>query len=228
MSYGVATDPWSFADTKNQIQSSSEEPSVGGEAQCLDSNGDVSASTVYDTANKTVSATYQRCGTGNIVFYDTASGSDFRLGKVIGGNVITSIEVGTSNTERPTITISGEFAHGVADTTMEKYDPSDLEISGDRKATAIGATADTNTKVTGSSATASVSVAKVADSQGATACMNVYGGRVEATTDLVGCAGAPGASKDTGWEKSAGTSGNEENTAYETGAITVFKNLTKM
>ena len=58
MSYGATTDPWSFADTTMHLQSSTADPSDGGEAQCIDSNGDVSASTQYDTANATVSASY--------------------------------------------------------------------------------------------------------------------------------------------------------------------------
>ena len=58
--------------------------------------------------------------------------------------------------------------------------------------------------------------------------MAVYGGRVEATNDYVGCSGNPGASADTGWAVSSGGSDERENTGYATGSITVFKNLAKM
>lgn len=228
MGYGATTDFWGFADTNVKLESSSSEPSIGGEAQCVDSNGDVNASTTYDTANKTVSSTYRPCSDTALVLYDTTTAVDLRLGKVVSGNVITSIEVSTTNTDRPTVTISGEFAHGVADTAFSKYDPTDLEIAPLRKAQAIGATADTVTKVTGSSITASVSVSKTADSQGNTACMDVYAGRIEAGNDLVSCTGTPGASADTGWTRSAGTSESQENTAYGTGAYAVFKNLLQM
>jgi hypothetical protein len=226
MSFGVDTDPWGFADTHIKIQSATPHDSSATEAQCEDSNGDVNESTMHDTTNAIV-ATYQSCHDTALVFYDTTAGVDFRLGKVIGGKVITSIEVATSNKERPTITITGEST-SAADTSVQKYDPSDLEISGERKATKIGATVDTNSKLVGSSATASVTVVKVLDSDGNEACKDVHGGRVEATDDFVGCAGAPGASEDTGWTKSAGSSEAQENTAYATGSIAVFKNLSKM
>jgi len=230
MSYGATTDPWSFADTTMHLQSYEVNPAPGGEAQAQDSNGDVAASTMYDTANSTVSATYKSCRDAALVLYDTTAGVDFRLGKVIGGNVITKIDVSTSNTDgRPTIVIGGEHAHGIADSAMPKYDPSDLEIAMTRKATAIGVTVDTVTNLLSSSGSASVSVSKTPDSNGNTACMDVYGGRVEASNELVGVTGAAGAAAaDTNWTVSAGPSNAQTNTAYATGSITVFKNLTAM
>jgi len=233
MSYGATTDPWGFAaDANIKLQSSSANPSDGGEGQCVDSIGDVAASTMYDTANSTISAVYKTCSDTALVLYhdttDTSKARDFRLGKVISNNVITSIEVTTSPTERPTITISGEYAHGVTDGAMAKYDPSDVEIVGVRKATPIAFTADSKSKVTGASVTASVSTSKTADSVGNTACMDVYGGRVEATTDIVGCTGAPGGTVAGGWTQNSGPGSNQGNTAYATGSLSAFKNLTAM
>ena len=226
MSFGADTDPWGFADTHVKLQSATPNDSSATEAQCEDSNGDVSESTMHDTINS-ITATYRSCHDTAFVFYDTTSAIDFRPGKVIGGKLITGIEVSTNNKERPTATISGESTTA-ADTAVAKYDPSDLEISGERKATAIGATVDTNSKLTGSSASLSVTVAKTLDSQGNEACKDVHGGRVEATNDFMGCAGDPGASEDTGWTKSAGPSNAQENTSYASGSITVFKNLSRM
>ena len=225
MSYGADTDYWGFADTNVKLQSSSKEPAKS-EAQCVDSNGDVSASTTYNEVI-TYSCTYKTCNDTAYVLYDTTTAVDFRLGKVISGKVITGIDVGTTNTDRPELTITGRSC-STADGSVQKYDPSDLEIAGTRKATPIGASADTNTRVTGSSASASVSVQELLDSQGAFACLDVYGGRVEASNDLAGCAGAVGASADTGWTLISGPSESQENTAYSTGAISVFKNLTQM
>jgi len=230
MSFGVDTDIWGFGDTAAggsvKIQAVTPADSSATEAQCEDSKGDVSESTMHDTTSS-VSASYASCSDTAFVFYDTTAGIDFRLGKVIGGHVITGIEVTTSNKERPKCTISGESTNS-ADSDVAKYDPSDLEIAGTRKATAIGATVDTNSKLTGSSATASVSVSKELDSDGNEACKDVYGGRVEASNDFVGCGGAPGADADTGWTKSAGPSESQENTSYATGSISVFKNLAAM
>jgi len=226
MSFGVDTDIWGFGDTNVKIQSTTPKDSSASEAQCEDSNGDVSESTMHDSQSS-VSATYQSCSDTAFVFYDTTTVVDFRLGKVIGGKVITSIETGTDSKSRPTVTISGESCSS-ADSEVAKYDPSDIAVAGTRKATAIGATVDSNSKLTSSSGSASVSTAKVLDSDGNEACKDVYGGRIEASNDFSGCGGAPGASADTGWTKSAGASENQENTGYATGSISVFKNLTKM
>ncbi|GAG83104.1 unnamed protein product [marine sediment metagenome] len=224
MAFGVDSDFWAFADTAGAIllQSSTLTP-VKTVADCIDSNGDVSAATVYDSFIE-YSATYKSCSDTALVFVDT--GITFQLGTVISSKVITGIDVTTSNTDRPEITISGRTCT-IADSLVHKYDMSDLEIAGVRKATPIGVTADTDVAVTGSTASATVSTAVVLDSDGAFACMDVYGGRVEATTDLAGCGADPGAAADTGWTISGGPSDAQENTGYSTGSITVFKNISQ-
>jgi len=221
MSFGADTDYWGFADTNIKLQSSSKTPSKS-EAQCVDSNGDVSASTLYDTYDE-FSCVYRSCGDTALVFYDTASAVDFRLGKVISNKVITSISVSTDNTSRPEITIAGRDC-ATADGAVRYFAPTDLEIAGARTATPIGASADTVSKVTGSNATASANVAVTLDSNGAESCLDLHGGRVEATVDVVGCTGDAGVSADTGWSD-MGAGLNKENTAYSTGSISVFKNL---
>ena len=225
MSFGSDTDYWGFADTRNKLQSSSRNPTKS-EAQCLDSNGDVAAATMYDSFTEQ-SCVYRRCHDSAIVLYDTTTSIDFRAGTVIGGYVITGIEVSTNNTERPEITISGRST-STADGSINKYDPTDLEIVGSRKATKIGATVDSVSKLTGSSGSLAVNTAIVLDSLGVASCLDVYGGRVEATNDYVGCTGDPGAAVDTGWTVSSGGGDERENTAYGTGSISVFKNLTQM
>ena len=225
MSFGADTDYWSFADTNWELQGSTETPNKS-EAQAVDSNGDATTATMYDCYVE-LSATYRRCNDTAFKLYDTAAGVDFRLGKVISSNVITSIGLTTENTGRPEIVISGRACPS-ADSDVNKYDPSDLEIAGTRKATPIGVTADTGTNITGASATASVDIAVVLDSVGQPACADVYGGRVEASNDLVGATAAPSATADTGWTVGGGPSEDRENTGYATGSITVFKNLTQM
>jgi len=222
MSFGADTDFWSFADTNIIVQGSTQSP-VKSEAQAVDSVGDATNATMYDCYTE-VSVTYRSCSDTALVFYD--AGIDFRLGKVISSNVITSIAVSTEPTGRPEIVISGRSCP-VGDTAVTKYAPSDLEIAGTRKATPIGVTADTGSKVTGASGTASVDVAVVLSNVGQTSCLDVYGGRVEASNDIVGATADPSAAADTGWTIGGGPSEDKENTGYGTGSISVFKNLTK-
>ena len=223
--FGADTDYWGFADTGNKLQGSTKNPTKE-EAQCEDSNGDIAASTMYDT-KADISCTYKRCKDTAFILYDTTSSIDFRLGTVIGGYVITSIAVDTNNKERPGIVISGVIC-ATNDSLVQKYDPTDLEIAGTRKATAIGFTVDSSTNLLSSSVTGTVQTAIVLDSQGAQACVDVYGGRIEGTNELVGCTGQPGGAIDTGWTLSGGPSEDEGNTQYVGGSASVFKNLAKM
>jgi len=221
--FGVDTDIWIFADTNVSAQSATPADPSATEAQVEDSKGDVAESTMHDTTSS-VSAAYKAINDTAFVFYDTTTAVDFRLGVVISGHVITQIEVGTDNKDRPTCTISGQSTTA-SDSDVAKYQTGDLEIAGTRKATSIGATEDSLASVVGSSATASVSVTKVLDSDGEEVALDVYGGRIEASNDLVGVGGTPGATADTGWTLSAGPSENQENTGYATGTISVFKNI---
>jgi hypothetical protein len=181
---------------------------------------------MYDTTQNEVSATYMSNSDTALVFYDTTNAIDFRLGKVIGGNVITGIEVKTENENWPEITISGEVCPDT-DADVEKYDPSDLEVSGARTATPIGVTADTVSDVNGASASMSVEVGRILDSQGALKKVDVWGGRIEATNDLVSPTAVPGAAADTGWTLKTPMSKEEANEEYVTGSITVIKNVTR-
>ena len=225
MSFGADTDIWGFADTNIHLVSVTPSDPSNTEATVADSYGDIAASTFHDTVTN-YSATYRACSTSALVFYDTLTAVDFRLGKVISSKVITSVQVTTSNTERAEIVIAGRST-STADTDMGKFKYDDLEIATPRKAVGIGVTEDTVTNVVGSSATASVNVAVQLDSDGDLACMDVYGATLEASNDLVGVTGDPGAAVDSGWTITSGPSINQENTGYATGSVTVKKNLTR-
>ena len=225
MSYGADTDYFGFADTNNKLISSSKVPAKS-EAQAMDSNADVVASTMYDTFNE-ISCEYEHIIDAAIVLYDTATAVDFRVGKVISSQVIGTITVTSDNTSRKRITIAGRSTSS-SDGNVAKYDPTSLEITGTRAATGVGITEDTVTNVIGSSTTMSSNFAVSLDSTGNEAALDVYGGRIEASNDLVGVTGNAGAAADTGWTINSGPGNDQENTGYETGSVTVFKNLAKM
>jgi len=68
------------------------------------------------------------------------------------------------------------------------------------------------------------------DSNGLTKVLDVHGGRLEASNDIVSCASEATAIADTakGWAINAGPSQDEENTGYGSGTVSVFQNLTAM
>ncbi len=228
--YGAITDHFSFADTNNKLQSSDESPAKS-ESQCQDSKGTIILSDFYDTTHQIeYTCVYRHCSDTAVILYDTIAVVDVRLGKIVNNIVINSITVTPTNTDRLEITIAGRGT-GASDSDVAKFNPADLEISGVRKATPIGAIAGANTVVTGSTGTASCEVATVADSDGLTGVtIEVHSGRVEATTDFVGTTGVPAGLADTanGFELLSGIGEAETNTDFSTGAITAVKNLPRM
>jgi hypothetical protein len=223
--FGASTDPWSFADTNIHLTGYSSS-GQGSSAQALDSRGNILDETTYDTGAE-VSATYSVCAGSSAVIYDTATSVDFRLGKVISGNVITSIEAARSNTNNIEITISGENT-SEADSDMAKFTPTFPTgyLAGGKGALAAGIVVSAG-RVISSSVSASCSVAKSLDSDGAQACKAVYGGRMESNNELMSSDTVPAAVADTanGWTLNASPSHAESNTAYPTATYGAYANL---
>lgn len=234
MSYGVTTDTLGLiaGDTKSAWKQISSSQSPGtNEAQATDSKGTIAASTIYDTVTQYEFA-YVTCSDTAIDLYDTATAVDFRLGKVIGGKVITGADLATSQTDRPVLTIRAETC-GENDTAVNKFTPLFGSATGARQAQRLGfiPTANdtvTNIDVTGSTISNSVKVSRTQDSRGITQCMNVSAGRCEGTTNMVAVVGATvGGAADAanGYTLSSGPSTDKGNTEYGTGSATYFQNL---
>lgn len=224
MAFG-ATDYFSLGDTAWEPQSSSKS-TASANAQAADSWGDVACETVYNRAS-----TYQ-------VVYALVKGSSVnvttkvKLGniKTIGAEkaVISSIEVATSNTDFPRVTVTAEEWHG--DTDLRTYTMTGATaIAAEKRAQAIGFVADTTTStmIQSSTATYTVQVARVADSVGSYVKTAVYGGRGEVTAELMACAGTATAVADTanGWALAKEVESATDNTSYGNSTVSVFKNL---
>lgn len=226
--FGATTDVWSFAETGISLQGngSSQQGSTG---QAVDSYGNIVEETPYDSG-ATYNANYKVCAGKTVTFYDTTTAVDFRLGKVISGKVITSIEVTRSNTDVMEIAISGENCPA-ADSAVAKFTPlfpadtSAPYLAGGKHAieAGIGVTAG---RVVSSSCTASVSVSKALDSQGAQICKAVYAGRMDASNELMSSDTAPAAAAaDSTWTLAKTVSTAETNTGYPTATYEAYKHL---
>jgi hypothetical protein len=227
MSFGIDSDILGFSDTTNSIslQSVTNPVKEASEAQAMDSNGDVAASTLYDTgAGHSITLNYVLGKDTTVLLYDTTTSVDVRGGKVVNGYVITGVSATTSNTDFAKISLTAQKTNAV-DGDVAKY-VWGFTVTGGKGAVPYGFSSDTATRVTGSSVTGSLSVARAMDSTGEELCADVSTGRLEASNDLVGVTGAPGGSADTGWTLISGSSKSEGNTAYATGSATVFKNIT--
>lgn len=228
MSYGITSDILGFAAefTGVTLQGVTNPVRSPSEAKAMDSNGDVVEETLYDTTNgQQRTLNYTAAVNETIDFYDTLAGRDFRLGKVIGGYVITGKSISTSNTDFAGIQFTVQKTAS-ADSEVSKYNDG-LTFNGGKGARKFGFTVDTVTRLTGSSVSAGVSVARTLDSAGEEKAIDVSEGRIDATHNLTGVTGVCGGSADTGWTLLGGPSNDESNTGYETGSAVVFQNIIK-
>lgn len=221
MSFGASTDKFGIADTNWKLLSYSEEPQKSN-ATAEDSNGNTDCETVYDTSAGYTNE-YQYCGAGdtggNVVFPTLRYGVDTTNGVLVTGATVT-----TSNTERPKLSVKGELLAGTGRTnsTDTLAWPT---VSAAKKATAMGITPDTNSKVTSATWTLSLQVANVMDSQGRRVLNDAYRPRIEASAELIKCSGTPGAAAAAGYTLDGPLSKAQSNTGYGTATVNVFKNL---
>jgi hypothetical protein len=224
--FGANTDTLAFAETGIHLISVA--PSKqGSAAQCPDSNGNVVEETVFDTGTGYVHR-YEVDQGKTALIYDTTAAKDFRLGKVIGGKVITGINAIRSNTEKLAIELTSENT-SQTDTQVEKFTPSYPAnfLAGGKGALAAGIVISAG-KVISSSINSNVQVSKGLDSNGDQVTKEVYAGRMEASNELMSNDTDPVAVADTanGWALSPGGSGpGETNTGYPTRTSEAFQNL---
>jgi hypothetical protein len=226
--FGIDSDILGFADTDRKISIHGVTNPVreAEEAAAEDSYSDVVALTQFDTASgHQATVNYVLAKDTVVSFYDTAAARDFRLGKVINGWCIISINGATSNKSASTVSF-GVIKTNAVDSEVSKYQPG-FTLNGGRKARGIGAQPDSVSRLTGSSVSATVQQDRTPDSEGNELALDVFGGRVEATHNLVGVTGDPGASTETGWTQGNGPSDDEGNTKYADGTFVVFKHLAR-
>jgi hypothetical protein len=218
---GANTDHWSLADTNHKLMTSSKTPQKQN-AQAVDSEGDVVAETVFDT-RYTYEAQYRHVGTAAWALDSVVNPA--KLGQIVASNkIITGITIATTNTERPTVTVTGEDYAG--DTATQQVYATGLSVPTGKIASGLGAiTPDANSRIVSSTANCTAQVASAQDSEGTTVTVDVYAGRVEVSAELQSATAVAGATADTGYTADGGTGSNEENTGYGGSTFAVFKNI---
>jgi hypothetical protein len=183
--FGALIDHFGLAtlDTDLKVVASSKEPVEQSRADAQDENGDVAASAFYGNTAGTlyeVSNTYALKG-GSI---DLAT---ILLGETATGTIRESVEVSTSNSEFPQITVSGKI--GAQDVT----DPSGktstfalpaITINGIKQAQLLGFTVSAG-RLTGSSLEASIELAQQDDGVGEPIAHGLSGGTGTVTAEFV-------------------------------------------
>ena len=221
MSYGPGSDLLGIATTGVELQSISQSP-TGSEAQALNEDGDVEASTVYGQWG-TVSCTYK-------VRTDVAVTGP-NLGSVAGDYYITKLSAKRSNTDTLEITAEGVLAT-LFEVAPDEYAVHDIfttaYLTGGKGAIAAGITVSEG-KVISSSIDASISLTPpLLDATGAVVDMDLYAGRVEATNEVQSASSVPAATAAGSWTLDGGSgSTSDDNTSYGTKTFTAFQNVTK-
>lgn len=224
--FGANTDFFGLADANWELQSSNYNPE-SSQAQAEDEYGDIDCEERYENT-ASVECVYKLKSNGTLGKVDLPA--DFQGGhsNEEGGDtfVITGGTLACSNTERPTLTVSGVEMHGATD-ALAIYDFAGEigEINARKVATEIGFSVSLNTKVNTVSVACSCETARMLDSDGEIAMVDVYRGRLESSGDLVTCEGAQTVAAAEGWTLQNNPSKTEENVDFLKGSVSVFKNL---
>jgi hypothetical protein len=195
-------------------------------ADAEDSHGDYAESKTHSVVTER-QVTYVRTSDAAILLYDTATGVDYRLGKVVNGYVIRSWQLDTSK-EKPRLVGTVEVC-GLADSQVGKFPVTDLHLaSAASKAHKLGFTVAAGNKLLSSSITAEAQLSREWDEDSSdTVWLGIKAGRVTVTGNFVGVTAAASATADTGWQLQGGPSDDRDRAAYGTGSIQVFKNLAR-
>lgn len=224
MSYG-ATDYFGFDDaTAIFVQSGEFSPSNTTDATVSDENGDIACRTKAGEVEE-YSNDYKLCG-GATVDIDATFG---KVGDVVTHNSkdlqITAISVNTTNSEEPTVSITGILE--TAGQTHATY-TTGLSVVASKGAQTFGLAAlTTGNYVTAGSFEIGGSHSVVEDSQGDIVCREPYGFRLTASHTIQNCTASPTATADTGWALENPIGESSTNTDYGSATVDVFKDLLK-
>jgi hypothetical protein len=224
MSYGATLDYFNLANANWRLQSSSKSP-VKSNSNAQDSNGDNVCETVHDTS-ATFSCEYASCGVGdtggNVVFPTLVAGTI----DTENSSIITGFAIATSNTARPKLTVTGEKYYGDTSGTAT-YSPTLPTIKAGKKATAMGFTPDTNSRVTSSTWNFATQASTVLDSNGQRVVVDISQGRIDASGELVSCTAIAAATAAAGYTLDGPNGSSTQNTGYGSSTVAVFKNVIK-
>ena len=229
MAFGVTTDTFGLASGNIRCVGAGKAPEANS-AQGEDSNGDVICEKNYG-ADTVFTREYLVGADTAFDAADTLGNYAIKLGSVQSGKQIHSIAAARDNKGELRVTVTGS-PQGDTAANLPTYSipwPTGY-LTGGNGAKMAGLSAVTAGRVISSSITASVQVPKGEDSQGDIATKSSHGGRMEATNEVQSCDTTPDVTYDTanGWAAAAGSGAiNQDNTSYESGTFSAFKNLTR-
>lgn len=226
MAFG-ATDYHSLADTVTEVQTGEIQTSAD-RANFMDSLGDMACETVSGEISTWVNS-YRLIGGDTFAVSGYISGGTITAIDTNTNAVCTGIELETSNTARPLMTVTSVEFFGTDTANQPTYTPPFTGLARSKTAQAIGFTLAGSTKLTGCRASLTLQIEHVKDSVGDYAATDAYGAVAEVSGDLSICTGTPAAAADTAnsWELSQEVDLSTNNEGYATGTINVFRNIAR-
>ena len=216
---GRMDDPTGFANTNLILQEPTEEVDPLERADAEDENGDIAASTWHGNSGGALK-------TVNVVLLlksGTLDLSTLYCGEKAAGTVIESLAVDTDNGDWPKITAVckiGTQAITAPTGKTNKFSLPAITITGAKRAQEMGFTTDATCRLTGSSLSASVDLARVNDSLGEAAAHGLSSKVIEVSADFVAVTTAPGWTVTGDFVETQPPTRAENQAAYHTGTGT--------
>jgi hypothetical protein len=223
--FGALTDHFNIENSSLILINSSEQSDAMSRSDASDECGDTIAATWYGNTSKalkTVSCTYKlKSGTLNL---DT-----LKLGELEPSIIAESIDVATSNSDHPTITINGKLGtETITAPTGKKntYTLPSIEIKGIKCAQPMGAVF-TNGNVNDSNLSASVELFQMEDGAGEPVAHGLSGGILIYTASIVMTTDAITWTVPTGFQETQAPGSEQGQAAWHTTSVGAEKILTR-
>ncbi len=218
VNFGAQTDHWGLA--LGTVIESSKTPVSQSRADALDENGDIADSAWHGNTEGDLyeaSVTYQ---------IDTTELdlSELNLGNIEAGKAATGVEVTTSNSEWPKVTITGTLGTEPLE-QAKTYALPEVTVLPLKKAQAMGVTVTTG-KLASCTLSASCDLATAHDGAGEPVAHGVSGAICSASAEAVATStAAPVLAAAATWTISTGSGTNEPQADWHTASIAVEKKL---
>jgi hypothetical protein len=169
-----------------ELVDSSKTPVAKSRADALDEYGDIAASTWFGNPDDDF---YEASSTFAVVS-DSFDLSVLDLGELTGNKIITSIEITTSNSAWPQLTVTGMLGvEAICGTPV--YSLPSLTITGCKYSQELGFTTGDGARLTGSTVSASIDMAQQDDGGGDPVAHGLSGGVMTGTAQFVRVTAAP-------------------------------------
>jgi len=219
--FGALTDHWGLASGalsgKAVLVASSAVPVARSVVRAQDANGDPVAE---ELTGQTAAGTLMEVSCTYSLTDATVNLNTLKLGEIAANKIANSLNVVTSNSEVPQITVSGQTGTIAVEAPSDKANTfsiaDSITLTNARRAQLLDFTVDSNCRLTGSTYTAAIEIGETTNGVGVIVAHGVSGGVVTQSCELVAVEDAAGWTPGVSWKETQVPGADEGAAAWHT------------